>query len=144
VIETVAVATHRHLAEAHPLWALLVPHFEGTMFINYEAATSLITAGGPIDRIFGGTIASSQQMAAGARFSFDFNERMLPNDLKARGVDDAGKLPDYPYRDDALLVWQAIHEWVKGYVGLYYADDTAVAADTELLAWVPQSRARGN
>jgi arachidonate 15-lipoxygenase len=135
VIEAVAVATRRHLAEMHPLWALLVPHFEGTMFINYEAATSLITAGGPIDRIFGGTIASSQQMAAKARLTFDFTQRMPPNDFKARGVDDAAKLPDYPYRDDALLVWQAIHEWVQGYVGLYYADDAAVAADTELAAW---------
>jgi len=136
VIEAVAVATRRHLAEVHPLWALLVPHFEGTMFINYEAATSLITAGGPIDRIFGGTIASSQQMAAQGRLSFDFTQRMPPNDFKARGVDDAGLLPDYPYRDDALLVWQAIHEWVQGYVGIYYADDAAVTADTELAAWV--------
>ncbi|MBN8485814.1 MAG: arachidonate 15-lipoxygenase [Sphingomonadales bacterium] len=135
VIEAVAVATRRHLAEVHPLWALLVPHFEGTLFINYEAATSLITAGGPIDRIFGGTIASSQQMAADARLGFDFTRAMLPNDLKARGVHDAAALPDFPYRDDALLVWQAIHEWVSGYVGLYYSGDAAVAADSELQAW---------
>lgn len=135
VIEAVAVAARRHLAEVHPLWALLVPHFEGTLFINYEAATSLITPGGPIDRIFGGTIASSQQIAADARFAFDFTAGMLPADLKARGVDDAGKLPDFPYRDDALLVWQAIHEWVKGYVSLYYADDAAVVGDSELAAW---------
>ncbi|WP_374527198.1 lipoxygenase family protein [Novosphingobium sp.] len=135
VIEAVAVATRRHLAEVHPLWALLVPHFEGTLFINYEAATSLITPNGPIDRIFGGTIASSQQMAADARFAFDFNAKMLPHDLKARGVDDAGMLPDFPYRDDALLVWQAIHEWVQGYVGLYYAADSDVVGDTELAAW---------
>ena len=135
VIEAVAVSTRRHLAELHPLWALLVPHFEGTMFINYEAATSLITEGGPIDRIFAGTIASSQQMAADARFGFDFTQRMLPNDLKARGVDSAEHLPDYPYRDDALLVWQAIHGWVKEYVALYYADDAAVTGDTELAAW---------
>ncbi|MEY4951688.1 MAG: hypothetical protein RL299_112 [Pseudomonadota bacterium] len=143
VIEAVAVATRRHLAEMHPLWALLVPHFEGTMFINYEAATSLITAGGPIDRIFGGTIASSQQMAAKARLTFDFAQRMPPNDFKARGVDDAGLLPDYPYRDDALLVWQAIHEWVAGYIGLYYADDATVAADTELAAWTADIAGEG-
>lgn len=143
VFEAVAVAIRRHLAEVHPLWALLVPHFEGTMFINYEAATSLITAGGPIDRIFAGTIASSQQMAATARLSFDFTQRMPPNDFKARGVDDAGKLPDYPYRDDALLVWQAIHEWVQCYVGLYYADDAAVTADTELAAWAADIAGEG-
>ncbi|MFM5894764.1 MAG: lipoxygenase family protein [Novosphingobium sp.] len=143
VIEAVAVATRRHLAEVHPLWALLVPHFEGTMFINYEAATSLITAGGPIDRIFAGTIVSSQEMAATARLSFDFTERMPPNDFKARGVDTESTLADYPYRDDALLVWQAIHEWVQGYVGLYYADDAAVSGDSELAAWAADIAGEG-
>jgi arachidonate 15-lipoxygenase len=135
VIEALALATRRHLAEVHPLWALLVPHYEGTLFINNAAATSLITPGGPIDHIFAGTIASSQAQAVAARLDFDFTRRMLPHDLKERGVDDAGQLPDYPYRDDALLVWQAIHEWVSGYVGLYYASDAAVAGDPELAAW---------
>ena len=135
VIEAIAVAARRHLAEVHPIWALLVPHFEGTIFINYAAATTLITPGGPIDQIFGGTIASSQQAAVDARFGFDFTARMLPADLAARGVDDPAKLPEYPYRDDGLLVWQAIHQWVAGYVGLYYADDAAVSGDTELAAW---------
>ena len=135
VIEALALATRRHLAEVHPLWALLVPHYEGTLFINNAAATSLITPGGPIDHIFAGTIASSQAQAVAARLEFDFTRRMLPHDLKERGVDDAGQLPDYPYRDDALLVWQAIHEWVSGYVGLYYASDAAVAGDPELAAW---------
>ena len=26
----------------------------------------------------------------------------------ARNVDDPGKLPFYPYRDDGLLIWDAI------------------------------------
>jgi arachidonate 15-lipoxygenase len=135
VIEAVAVATHRHLAGIHPLWALLVPHFEGTLFINDQAAKSLIAPGGPIDYIFAGTIASSEKAAADARLDFDFMGKMLPADLSARHVRDASKLPDYPYRDDALLVWQAIHDWVREYVHVYYADDAAVATDSELAAW---------
>ncbi len=135
VIEAVAVATHRHLANIHPLWALMVPHFEGTLFINDQAAKSLIAPGGPIDHIFGGTIASSEKAAADARLDFDFIGKMLPADLSARQVRDATMLPDYPYRDDALLVWQAIHDWVREYVQVYYADDAAVAADSELAAW---------
>ncbi|WP_432769609.1 lipoxygenase family protein [Sphingopyxis sp.] len=135
VIEAFAVATHRHLAEAHPIWALLVPHFEGTLFINEQAATSLIAAGGPIDHIFAGTIASSQMAAVDARLGFDFTAKMLPADLAARGVGTGSALADYPYRDDALLVWHAIHEWARQYVDLYYAADADVAADTELTAW---------
>lgn len=135
VIEAVTVATHRHLATQHPLWALLVPHCEGTLFINDQAATSLITAGGPIDHIFGGTITSSQAAACGARLGFDFSAHFLPANLVARNVADAAALPDYPYRDDALLVWNAIHDWSQQYVHIYYADDAAVIADTELAAW---------
>jgi len=135
VIEAFAVATHRHLAEVHPIWALLVPHYEGTLFINEAAATSLIAADGPIDHIFAGTITSSQAAAVDARLAFDFYARMLPADLAARGVGSDSALADYPYRDDALLVWNAIHEWARQYVDLYYANDAAVAADTELAAW---------
>ena len=135
VIEAVTVATHRHLATQHPLWALIVPHCEGTLFINEAAATSLITAGGPIDHIFGGTITSSQLAACGARLGFDFAAHFLPANLVARNVADAAALPDYPYRDDALLVWNAIHDWAQQYVHIYYADDAAVVADTELAAW---------
>ncbi len=135
VIEAFAVATHRHLAEVHPIWALLVPHFEGTLFINEQAATSLIAAGGPIDHIFAGTITSSQLAAVDARLAFDFHGKMLPADLAARGVGVDSTLEDYPYRDDALLVWNVIHEWARQYVDLYYANDADVVADTELTAW---------
>ena len=135
VIEAFAVATHRHLAEIHPIWALLVPHFEGTLFINEQAATSLIAAGGPIDHIFAGTITSSQLAAVDARLAFDFWGKMLPADLAARGVGVDSALADYPYRDDAVLVWNAIHEWGRQYVDLYYAHDADVVADTELTAW---------
>jgi len=143
VIEAVAVATQRHLATLHPIWALLLPHFEGTLFINNAAANSLIAANGPIDHIFGGTIVSSQHAAADDRLAFDFSHAMLPANLAARRVADKTKLPDYAYRDDALLVWQAIHEWAAGYVVLYYADDAAVAGDTELAAWAASIAGEG-
>jgi len=136
VMEACAVATHRELADVHPLWALLVPHFEGSLFINNQAATSLIAANGPIDHIFGGTIGSSQLAAAQDRLAFDFYGKMLHHDLAERNVADPEALPDYPYRDDALLVWQAIHEWTTQYIDIYYADDAAVTGDTELAAWV--------
>lgn len=135
VIEAFAVATHRHLAEVHPVWALLVPHFEGTLFINEAAATSLIAANGPIDHIFAGTIASSQRAAVDARLAFDFYGKMPHADFAARGVGVDSALADYPYRDDALLVWDAIHEWARQYIDLYYTSDADVVADTELTAW---------
>jgi arachidonate 15-lipoxygenase len=135
VIEGVAMATHRHLATVHPIWALLVPHFEGTLFINEAAATSLIAPDGPIDHIFAGTITSTQGLAVAARLDFDFTAKMLPHDLAARGVGPGSSLADFPYRDDGLLVWEAIHAWAAQYVALYYARDADVTGDSELMAW---------
>lgn len=147
VIEGFAVATHRHLADVHPIWALLVPHFEGTLFINDQAATSLIAANGPIDHIFAGTIASCQAAAVDARLAFDFHGRMPRADFAARGVGTDSALEDYPYRDDALLVWDAIHEWARQYIDLYYRHDADIVADTELTAWASclagEARIRG-
>jgi arachidonate 15-lipoxygenase len=135
VMEAFAVATHRCLAAAHPVNILLVPHCLGTLFINNAAAKSLISPGSPIDHFFGAPIERSQQAAGTDRLGFDFYANMLPNDLAARRVDNPAYLPDYPYRDDALLVWAAIHVWVEEYVGVYYAKDSDVTDDSELAEW---------
>ena len=46
----------------------------------------------------------------------------LLNGLKRRGVDDEDALPNYHYRDDALLVWNAIHNYVSTIVSGYYSE----------------------
>ncbi|WP_395790200.1 lipoxygenase family protein [Aquimonas sp.] len=143
VLEAFAVATHRCLAETHPINILLVPHCIGTLFINNAAAKSLISPGSPIDDFFGAPIARSQQAAGSDRLGFDFYANMLPADLAARGVDDPARLPEYPYRDDALLVWAAIKGWIQDYVGVYYADDAAVTGDGELADWAASLIADG-
>lgn len=142
-VEAFCVATHRQLAEVHPLSVLLLPHFEGTLFINNSAATGLIAPGGPIDTIFGGSITSIEKASARDRLRYNFTAAMLENDLEARGVADASVLPDYPYRDDARLVWGAIHDWVSAYLNIYYANDAAVTGDTELAAWLAELSGQG-
>tara|TARA_R110002124_G_scaffold13600_1_gene62333 strand:- start:4967 stop:6988 length:2022 start_codon:yes stop_codon:yes gene_type:complete len=144
VSEAIAVATRRNLANIHPLWALLVPHFEGTLFINNLAVETLINEGGPIDAFFGGTITSSQLAAVKARLSFDFFQKMTPVDFAERNVADPSKLPDYPYRDDAMLVWDAIHDWARQYIDIYYTDDDAVTGDTELAQWATSIASEGH
>ena len=141
--EAFAMATQRQLAVAHPLSRLLAPHLEGAMFIN-EAATLIIM--GPLttgDAILAAPIETLQRECGRDRLAYDFYDNMLPNDLRARGVDDAGQLPDYPYRDDALLVWNAIQQWVGEYVAVYYANDGDVTGDYELKAWASELAVSG-
>ena len=141
--EAFAMATQRQLATTHPLNRLLCPHLEGAMFIN-EAATLIIMA--PLttgDAILAAPIETLQSECGRDRLAYDFYANMLPNDLRARGVDNTAQLPDYPYRDDALLVWNAIDQWVSDYVGVYYASDSDVTGDYELKAWATELSVSG-
>jgi arachidonate 15-lipoxygenase len=142
--EAFAMATQRQLATAHPLSRLLSPHLEGAMFIN-EFATLIIMA--PLttgDVILTAPIETLQRECGRDRLAYDFYDRMmLPNDLRARGVDDTTALPDYPYRDDALLVWNAIAQWVGDYVAVYYPSDSDVTGDYELKAWATELATTG-
>lgn len=143
VEEAFKVATERQFAREHPLFLLLTPHFEGTLFINSQAASDLIADGGPINQIFAGEIHATQYAAAQDRLNFDFFQHMLPADLQRRGVDNPDILPNYPYRDDARLIWNDIHTWVSEYIHIYYKTDTDVVEDTELQAWVNEILSEG-
>lgn len=42
---------------------------------------------------------------------------------------------DYPYASDGILIWNAIHKWVDGYLSLFYKSDADLKNDTELTGW---------
>ena len=42
---------------------------------------------------------------------------------------------DYPYAADGMLLWNALHAWLKGYLGNYYHSAADIAADAELKNW---------
>jgi arachidonate 15-lipoxygenase len=136
-IEPFVIATHNQLSRTHPLFLLLTPHFEGTLAIN-EGALGLLAPRGLVDLLLASTIDQSRVLAVKAAQScqLDINNSMLPRTLAQRGVDDPSRLPDYPYRDDALLLWEAIHQWIDDYAAHYYPSDLAVREDSELQNWV--------
>jgi arachidonate 15-lipoxygenase len=140
LVEPIVVAAHRNLDERHPLLVLLAPHFEGTLFINNAAHSILLAPGGAVDVLHPFTIESMRAFAARASGDPPFDRSSPAALLRARGTDDPDRLPDFPYRDDAQLVWEAIREWVASYLALYYEDDAAVRADTELQDWVADLR----
>lgn len=138
-IEPFVIATHNQLSRTHPLFLLLTPHFEGTLAIN-EGALRLLAPRGLVDLLLASSIDQSRVIAVKAAQScqLNINTSSLPQTLAQRGVDDASRLPDYPYRDDALLLWGAINQWVEDYVNHYYASDAAVEGDAEVQSWVAE------
>ena len=139
-IEPFVIATHNQLSPTHPLSIVLTPHFAGTLAINDPAARILAAAGGLIDVLLFGSIDQSRVFAVKGAQSYllNVNTSTLPQTLAQRGVADPKRLPDYPYRDDALLIWGAISRWLEHYVGHYYASDAAVQGDAELQKWVAE------
>jgi arachidonate 15-lipoxygenase len=143
--EAFILATHRQLSKKHPLYVLLTPHFEGTLATNSTAVISINDEGSYLnitEAIFSCTVPATLGIAANAVNGVNFTENMLANQLRRRGVDDPKLLPNYPYRDDALLIWNAIHVWVTDYVRLYYTSDRDVVGDYELQNWVTEVSSR--
>jgi len=136
VMEAFVIVSHRQFAQSHPIFKLLAPHFEGTAFINWAAKEFLVAKGNFVDKLLIGTIESAHKVIAKSVENFQFNRRMPDLDFQARGVDDQNLI--YPYRDDALMVWNAIHRWVEQYVSIFYTNDTAVSEDVELQAWAAE------
>jgi arachidonate 15-lipoxygenase len=135
IMEAVAVATHRQLAKQHPLFQLLEPHLRFTIGINDGAAHNLIVPGGVVAANVGAHIDWTLQMVNDARMAWRWGENSPDKIFSVRGVDD---LAAYPFRDDTLLLWKAIKEFVTSYVAIYYDDDHAVSTDRELRAWVDE------
>ena len=136
--EPFVMATHRQLPVGHPLNTLLVPHFKGTLAINNAAQARLIAPKGGVNGLLSGAIDQARVLAILGLNMRGFNDDWLPVRLKACGVDDTNTLPIYPYRDDALLIWDAIHQWVSSYIGIYYPADEEVQADDKLQQWAQE------
>ena len=136
--EPVLIAAVRNLAVNHPVAVLLRRHFEGTMSINKLAVELLIQPGRAVEYLIGSDLKSTYPWLAEHRSKRSFRDNYLPAKLASSGADSVSALPHHPYRDDGLLVWNAIYRWVSDFVGVYYKSDVDVVGDHELQAWAAE------
>ncbi len=136
VMETVVLAMKNALAPNHPLAVLLNAHTVTTMAINHSAKTDLIAPGGTVDTTFAPKIRQFGGLVRKALLSYPLTSANPRSDLGARGLLDTAVLPQHPYRDDALPLWDAILDYLTEYTSLYYPTDAEVGADKELQAFV--------
>ena len=136
VMEAAILAARRHLAPNHPLRILLEPHFRYTLAINDYATKHLVAPGGQVDQLLGSTLSGSLSMLTRSLRDFDFGVSTPDRDVASRGVESREGLPEYPWRDDALPVWEILHRFATHYVTLYYPDAAAIRRDDELQGFV--------
>lgn len=133
--EPILLATVRNLATAHPVSALLRRHLEGTLYINKLAVELLLQPGRAVDYLIGSDLKTTYAWLGEHRRKRSYRQHYLPARLSTLGTASPGTLPYYPYRDDGLLVWEALARWVQTFVEAYYRSDADVAGDWELQAW---------
>jgi len=131
--ETISVGLNKYLKEEHWLRKLLAPHLIHTILINEGARLSLIAKGGTFDDIFSvGRLGCFFAVESGYR-NLDWENNLgLVDNLESRGMLSKDFPISFPYRDDALVVHEALTKMVSRVVDNHYADDAAVVADSQL------------
>jgi arachidonate 15-lipoxygenase len=138
VCEAFALSARRNLAAAHPLAALLEPHFEGTHFINFSARHNLIAQEGTLDRMMAPDVTVVGTVARRVLESFRLDQADPRARLASRGLLDPSGLTASPFREDALPLWDALRQWVGDYLRVYYSSDAEVVDDVEAQAFVAE------
>ncbi|KAM3091072.1 lipoxygenase family protein [Phormidesmis sp. 146-35] len=136
-MEAFAIATPRQLPANHPFSRLLKPHFRFLLAINTRGNAILLGEGAAIDKLMAPTRGASLALMNRAYRERSFESYAYPQDLSDRGV-ESEFLPEYPYRDDARLLWEAIERYVTTYLNRYYEDDRAVQQDLYLQNWAAE------
>jgi hypothetical protein len=144
--ETFHVATRRTLSTQHPLYRLLVPHYDNTITTNHIAVTAMLESRGLTQSLQSLSTIEATRISARAVHLTNVGKETVWNRLVAQGTEDPEVLPNYPYREDAMRIWKAIETWVRDYVDIFYATDQDTCEDWELQDWVHelQSPTGGN
>ena len=129
------MATMRNLPDVHPLYRLLKPHFRYTIAINSAARKNLINSSGIIDQTFSIGGKGKEMLMQRACKVYDVQDANIKENVKKRGVDDPTFLPNYHFRDDGILIWNAIESYVKEIINIFYKSDKDVKEDTEVQSW---------
>ncbi|KAM8882137.1 arachidonate 12-lipoxygenase, 12S-type isoform 1-T1 [Synchiropus picturatus] len=133
VVEVICVATQRQLPAVHPIYKLLTPHLRYTLEINCRGRTQLISEDGIFKQVTS-TGGEGMVLLAQREYKLLTYRSLQPRyDFVDRGVT---QLPNYFYRDHALMLWDAIHKFVSDMVQLFYKCDQEVQEDLELQAWL--------
>ncbi len=142
-LEVCAVSTYRTLSPEHIIYQLLKPHFFNTLAINYMARSVFLGRGGFFDSTGALGYTSSNELLSRAYWGkglvtnyqgepWQLYQKALPYNLESRDVQD---LPNYYYKDDALLMWEATKNYVSDVIKNHYKNNQAVENDDKLQAW---------
>lgn len=132
--QSLSVLVHNLLPFEHPVHRMLWPHVAGTLFVNWGASVNFV---GPhtigVHNYAPSWNGWKTLIPAGWK-AFTWEDYDIPDVYARRGTDALIAKGLYPFGEDATLIWNVYRGYVDDYLGLYYADDAAVANDQVLQA----------
>lgn len=144
VIQITWMAAIRTLSTEHPVYGLLDRLTYEVFAINPLASTVLFADGAFFDQLLPFTGAAAEAYSSDLYFngSGSFQANYFQTNLEARGLTNASagpELANFPYYEDASVIYSALHTFMTAFVESYYTSDAVVKADTELQAWAKEA-----
>jgi len=122
------IGCREKLGQDHPIRKVLKVFLFNTGAVNYASTSKLFPKDSFLQRVSSLTNEGLVNLIQDSVCSFKYET--YPDFIAAKSLGPA--LCHLPLVADALPVWEAFHAFFKGYVDVFYADDAAVAADSEL------------
>ncbi|KAK4472581.1 hypothetical protein MN116_003820 [Schistosoma mekongi] len=136
ILESIYVSLRRNMSQSHPIYHLVAPHFRSILPVTRKLKEWTFENGW-ISRNIQLSRKGIKQLLRRAfkKWRFDVNANIY-RELESRGVYDPNGLGNYPYREDALLIYHTLEQFVSSYVRLFYPNGTEqIIHDNELQSW---------
>ncbi|CAH8480629.1 unnamed protein product [Heterobilharzia americana] len=136
ILESIYVSLRRNMSQSHPIYHLVAPHFRSILPVTRKLKEWTFENGW-ISRNIQLSRKGIKQLLRRAfkKWRFDVNANIY-RELESRGVYDPNGLGNYPYREDALLIYHTLEQFVSSYVRLFYPEGTEqIIRDNELQSW---------
>ena len=131
-LEPFAISLHESLSSLHPIWKLMFPYLRYKCSEGMMVRQAFFGESGFLDNLFPLGEEGAVELLKEAVEGWSLEDMAFPMALAMRGLDGTDKLPEYPYRDDGLLIWCTISDFVASYIDCYYEDDQSVEDDYEI------------
>jgi len=143
IMEPFAIAMFRCLPPVHPIHKLLRESLQFVIAINTVGRTSLISKGGAADAALSIGHGSDGMVELLQKSFENLDLECALNFSKSIEKRDVSDIPNYHYRDDGLMIWSAIENYVEEIIDAFYGNDKDVKDDIELQEWVSEISTNG-
>nr|XP_039266986.1 allene oxide synthase-lipoxygenase protein-like [Styela clava] len=140
VMEPFSISLFRSFPRSHPMYKLLHPHLQVVTVINTIGRPNLMAKESASNK----SIAiEGENIIRQIYKNFHFDDLVIPEVIKKKGLDDKKLLPKFHYRDDAVELWEIVEDFVGDVIKHYYTSDNDIQLDEDLQWFIKDVAEKG-